>query len=108
MGVLDSAHAFWTFSTAATTGASGLKAFNASGLSGRFSVIYNAGTGSSATLRMETAMGSSGSAYAPIAGTSTAVSTSASLQQFAGPLEWIRPFATVKSTGALTVTLLGN
>src|SRR3990167_7421361 len=108
MGIPDSAHAFWTFSTATTTGAAGLKAFNARGYSERFTALYEAGAGSSATLRLETAMCSSGGTYVPIPGTSTGVSTSASVQQFAGPLEWIRPYATVKSTGALTVTLMGN
>jgi hypothetical protein len=108
MGALESASMVWTFSTLASTGAVGLKAFNAQGISERFTVIYEAGTGSSATLRMETAMGSSSATYVPVTGTSTAVSTSVSLQQFAGPLEWIRPYATVKSTGALTVRLMGN
>lgn len=103
-----SASAFWTFSTAATTGASGLKAVNLFGVSERFTAIYEAGAGSSATLRLETCMGSSGGTYVALPGTSTAVSTSASIQQFAGPLEWIRPYATVKSTGALTVYLRGN
>ncbi len=108
MGALESASMIWTFSTAASTGAVGLKAFDAQGVSERFSVIYEAGPGSSATLRMETAMGSSAGTYVPVTGTSTAVSTSVSLQQFAGPLQWIRPYATVKSTGALTVRLMGN
>ena len=98
---------FWTFSTATTTGASGLKAFHADGLSDRYTAFIEAGAGSSATVRIEGRMGSSSGAYADITGTTT-VSTSARFVTFAGPHEWLRPYATVKSTGALTVYLRGN
>lgn len=106
MGDLESASMMWTFSTAASTGAVGLKAFNARGQSERFTAYMEAGTGSSATVRIETCMGSSAGTYVSLG--STTLSTSAAILQFAGPLEWIRPYATVKSTGALTVRLMGN
>ncbi len=108
MGVLESASAFWTFTTAASTGAVGLKALNVQGVSERFTAYYEAGAGSSAVVQMQTRAGSSSGAYTLIPGTSTLVSTSAAIQQFAGPLDWVRPYATVKSTGAVTVYLLGN
>jgi len=107
MGFEDSAHASWTYIDNTSTGA--LKARNMFGLSERFSAFYEASAGCTGSIRMEARAGSSAGPYATITGTSTSLSTSqVSLQQFAGPLEWVRPYVTAKTSGTITVTLFGN
>lgn len=107
MGAMESAQFHWDFLAAASTG--GLKAVNARGRSERFTAYYEAGPGTTGTVRLETRSGSSSGPYATISGTSTAVSTSGvAVFQFAGPLEWVRPYCAAKTTGTLSVDLLGN
>lgn len=107
MGFPDSARAKWTYIDNTSTGA--LKAVNMRGLSERFSAFYEASAGCTGTVRMEARAGSSAGPYATIGGTSTSLSTSqVSLQQFAGPLEWVRPYCQAKTTGTITVELFGN
>lgn len=106
MGILDSAHAKWTFLDTASTGA--LKAQNVRGYSERYSVYIETGPGCTASVRFEARAGSSAGPYGVVA-PSTALSTGAvSIQQFSGPLEWVRPYCSAKTTGVLTVELFGN
>ena len=106
MGVDDSAHTKWNFLDTASTGA--LKAQNVRGFSDRFTAFIETGPGCTATVRLEARAGSSAGPYGPVTN-STALSTSAvKVEQFAGPIEWIRPYCTAKTTGTLSVELFGN
>lgn len=96
----------WTFPTGSTS-TGGLKAVNVFGLARQFNVYYEAQANSSATLRMECAYGSSANTYAIIPGTSTTVSTQASVISFTGPFEWIRPYATARTSNVINVRLMG-
>lgn len=105
MGVPDSAHAKWTFLETASTGA--LKAQDMRGYSERFTGYCETGPGCTATIRWESRAGSSAGVYATLA--STTISTGAvNIQQFAGPLQWVRPYCVAKTTGVLTAELFGN
>lgn len=105
MGIENSAHAVWTFAEAATTGA--LKAQNVRGVSDRFTAYLETGPGCTATVRLESRGGSSAGPYGVLG--STTLTTSAVIpMQFAGPLEWVRPYCAAKTTGVLTVALFGN
>ena len=106
MGIENSAHAKWEFLATASTGA--LKAVNMRGFSERFTGYIETGPGCTATARWESRAGSSAGPYA-LVGSSTDLTTSAmSIQQFAGPLEWVRPYCAAKTTGTLTAELFGN
>lgn len=105
MGIEHSAHAQWTFAAAATTG--GLKAQNMRGYSERFSAYIETGPGCTATVRLESRAGSSAGPYATL-GSTTLTTSVMNIQQFAGPLEWVRPYCVAKTTGVLTVELFGN
>lgn len=105
MGIADSAHAKWEFLATASTGA--LKAQDMRGFSGRFTGYIETGPGCTATIRWETRAGSSAGPYAVLG--STSLSTGAvNLHQFAGPLQWVRPYCVAKTTGTLTAELFGN
>lgn len=106
MGIQDSAHGQWTFLETASTGA--LKALSVRGYSERFTAYIETGSGCTATVRMESRAGSSAGPYGSLTN-STALSTSAvKIEQFNGPLEWVRPYCVAKTTGTLTVQLFGN
>jgi hypothetical protein len=105
MGIENSGHAKWEFLATASTGA--LKAVNMRGFSDRFTGYLETGAGCTATIRLESRAGSSAGPYATLG--STAMSTGAVvLMQFAGPLEWVRPYCVAKTTGTLTAELFGN
>lgn len=105
MGIENSGHAKWEFLASASTGA--LKAVNMRGFSDRFTGYLEAGPGCTATIRLETRSGSSAGPYAALG--STTLSTSGiAIMQFAGPLEWVRPYCVAKTTGTLTAELFGN
>src|SRR5687768_151708 len=105
MGILDSGHAKWTFLETASTGA--LKAVNMRGYSERFTGYIETGPGCTATVRFESRAGSSAGPYAPL-GSTTMTTGAMNVQQFAGPLEWVRPYCVAKTTGVLTAELFGN
>ena len=105
MGVENSGHWKWTFLETASTGA--LKAVNTRGAAERFTGYLETSSGCTATVRFETRAGSSAGPYFVIG--STTISTGANhVQQFAGPLEWVRPYCVAKTTGTLIATLYGN
>jgi hypothetical protein len=105
MGGENSAHYKWTFLETASTGA--LKAVDFKGYSERFTGYLETSSGCTATVRFETRSGSSAGPYAVLG--STTMSTGAvHIQQFAGPLQWVRPYCVAKTTGGLTATLYGN
>ena len=90
----------WTFAEAATTGA--LDAAQVRGRVQQFTFHFVSGAGCTATVQMQAAAESTG----PWASLMTAanLSTSASqVQQMAGPLAWVRPYCTAKTTGVLQV-----
>lgn len=106
MGIENSAHAKWEFLATASTGA--LKAQDMRGFSERFSGYFETGPGCTATVRWESRAGSSAGPYMAMTA-STALSTSAvKVEQFAGPLQWVRPYCVAKTTGVLTAELFGN
>ena len=104
MANLETKHA-WTYAAAASTG--GAKAFNCQGYAQQLTAYIETGAGCTATIRMESRAGSSAGPYATL--TSTSLTTSQCvLQSFNGPVEWVRPYVTSKSTGDLFITLIGN
>lgn len=106
MGALNSAHMAWDFLGTASTGA--LKAVNMRGVPERFTGYFETGPGCTATVRWESRCGSSSGVYGSITA-STAMATGAmKIEQFAGPLEWVRPYCVAKTTGTLSATLFGN
>ena len=105
MGVDNSFHAKWTFLETASTGA--LKAVKARGAAERFTGYLETGPGCTATVRFETRTGSSAGPYA-VLGSTTMTTSVTSVQQFAGPIEWVRPYCVAKTTGTLIATLYGN
>ena len=105
MGGDNSAHYKWTFLETASTG--GLKAVDTKGYSERFTGYFETGPGCTATIRWETRTGSSAGPYA-VLGSTTMTTSASNVQQFAGPVQWIRPYCVAKTTGVLTATLYGN
>jgi len=90
----------WAFAEPATPGA--LTAVQVSGCVHQFTFQFVSGAGCTATLQMQAAAESTG----PWVGLMTAanLSTGASqVQQMAGPLAWLRPYCTAKTTGVLQV-----
>ncbi len=97
----------WEFPATTSTGA--LKAYNLKGYSQQISFYAEAGPGCTATLRLETRAGSSAGPYVNLTTTALNLDTSGiTVVQFVGPMEWVRPYCTAKTTGTLTVRLLGN
>ena len=96
----------WTLSTAASTGPSSV-AFDTKGFAQSLSFYIETGPGCTATVQIQSRVGNSTGPYATLS--TTSMSTSAvSLVQFLGPMGWVRPNVASKSTGDLTVRLLGN
>jgi hypothetical protein len=102
---IQEASNFWTLSTTTSTG--GGKAFNTKGYAQSLSFYIETGAGCTATVQIQSRSGSSSGPYAVLSTTSPSTS-SVNVVQFLGPLEWVRPYVTSKSTGDLTVRLLGN
>ncbi len=95
----------WAWSTSATTG--GGTVAEVRGQVARFTFSYETGAGCTCTAQMQAAANSSGPWFGLSA--STAISTSACLiQQFAGPLAFLRPYVSAKTTGGLTIEATGN
>ena len=96
----------WTIT--GTTG--GAKAYNPSPMASYFSCYFVSSSDCTATMQMQTAVGSSAGPWVNL-GASTAISTgAAALHQFNGPLEWVRPYCTAISSvsDVVTVTLIAN
>jgi p-aminobenzoyl-glutamate transporter AbgT len=95
----------WVTETAASSG--GLTAARVRGMADNFTFGFTTDAGCTCTVQMQAGPEETG----PWVGleTSTAMSTSAYLlQQHAGPLPWLRPYVTAKSTGVLTIEAFGN
>ena len=105
MPILETS-AKWTFAAAASTGA--LKAHNCNGGAQALSFYIETGPGCTATVNIQTRSGSSSGAYATLSTTAMSDTSAVAIVQFLGPLEWVRPYCTAKTTGVLTVHLIGN
>ena len=104
MAVLEASHV-WEFAETASTRVT-LKAFRDRAYSQALSFYIETGPGCTATVVLESRAGSSSGVYQALS--TQSLSTSAvTVVQMLGPLEWVRPRAD-KSTGTLTVRLLGN
>lgn len=96
----------WTFSTNASTAA--LKAFDAKGYAQSLTFYIETDAGCTATVQIQSrAAGSSSGPYATLSTTANSTSQ-VNVVQFMGPLGWVRPYCPAKTTGGLTVRLLGN
>ena len=96
----------WTF----TGSTGGGKAVRVTPEASLFSVYFTTSSGCTATVGLQTCAGSSAGPWANLS-PSTAMSTGATLiQQFNGPLEWVRPFVTAikASTDVVTAFVLAN
>ena len=95
---------YWETSSAASTG--GLKALNVKGYAQGLSFGIESDSGCTCTMQIQARMGSSAGPYAVLS--TVTLSTGAfSVDQFLGPLEWVRPYVVAKTTGVLKVWLLG-
>jgi len=95
----------WTFLEAATTGA--LTAVQVRGCVSQFTFQFVAGAGCTATVQMQAAAESSGPWVSMIQAANLSTSNN-QIQQMAGPLDWLRPYCTAKTTGVLYVRGTGN
>lgn len=107
MAILETS-AKWTFVEPASTGAVGLKAIDCHGYAQALSFYVESGPGCTATVNIQTRVGSSSGAWANLCTLVMDSTTAMKVVQFLGPLGWVRPYATAKTTGTLTVELLGN
>jgi hypothetical protein len=104
MGMVESDFS-WIFSTTNSTAA--VEPFDAKGYAQALSFYIESDSGCTATVQIHSRIGSSSGPYAVLS--TTVMSTGAvTLVQFLGPMGWIKPHATSKSTGGLTVRLIGN
>ena len=95
----------WTSATAATTG--GLDAAQVLGKVERFTFGIATDAGCTCTVQMQAGPSSAGP-WANLL-TSANLSTSAyQVHQLSGPLAYVRPYVTAKSTGVLTIEACGN
>ena len=105
MGVYEWVYT-WTAAAANTTGA--LTAVEVSGEPERFTFYFTTGPGCTATIQMQTAAEST-LAYVSMGSSAANLTTSAcEVHQFSGPLQWVRPYITAKTTGVLTVHGFAN
>jgi hypothetical protein len=105
MAILE-AHSVWTLTSTGTG-----KAVSLSPGTRQLSAYYETSSISTGTIQLQTRAGSSAGPYVGLSA-STVISTGAVLlQQFSGPLEWVRPYCSALSTAAgsqIRVTLWGN
>ena len=104
MPILENAHQ-WTITSSGTQ-----KAFNCKGYARNLTFGLETSSGCTATIVIQTRMGSSAGPYGAMG--STALGTGAFVPlQFSGPLEWVCPRVadiTAGSTHVITVYLRGN
>ena len=94
----------WTAAEANTTGA--LTAYAVLAPVQQFTFGFETGPGCTCTVQMQAAPASSGPWASLIVAAN--LSTSAyQVQQMAGPLAWLRPYITAKTTGVLIITAEG-
>lgn len=105
MPILENSNS-WSFLETASTGA--LKAYDASGRAAALSFYVESGPGCSATIQIQTRIGSSSGAYAVLSTIVNGSTSQVNVAQFLGPLAWVRPYCVAKTTGTLTVTVIGN
>lgn len=95
----------WTWAEAASTGRAADPAF-VRGKVSQFTFGFQTGAGCTATVQMQTAPESTGPWASLLAAAN--LSTSAyQVQQMAGPLDWLAPYVTAKTTGVLVITADG-
>ena len=104
MAALESFHR-WDFSTTASTGP--LKAVDFRGTAQRVTLYVETDAGCTATVQIQARVGSSVGPYAVMSSCNNSTS-GLTVIQLNGPLGWVRPNCQAKSTGGLTVTMLGN
>lgn len=95
----------WSFSTTNSTAA--VKVYDAKGYAQSLSFYIETDAGCTATVQIQSRIGSSSGAYATLSTTANSTSQ-VNVVQFLGPLGWVRPYCPAKTTGGLTVTLIGN
>ena len=105
MPILENSYG-WTAAAAASTGA--LKAYNARGSATELSFYVETGPGCSATIQIQSRISSSAGPYAVVSTVINGSTSQMNLVQVLGPLEWVRPYVVSKTTGVLTVQLIGN
>jgi hypothetical protein len=96
----------WTAAEANTTGA--LTGLPVLGCPERFTFYFVSGPGCTATVQMQAAVEST-SPYVAIGSSAANLTTSAcEIHQFVGPLHFVRPYITAKTTGVLKVYGFAN
>ncbi len=108
MPMLENSY-LWTFS-ATSTGAG--KAFDSKGYAQGVSFYIETSSGCTATVQIQTRAGSSAGSQSPgawgILSTISCTKSDVQVDQYMGPLQWVRPNITDKSAGTVTVYLLGT
>ena len=104
MPILENSNG-WEALATASTGA--LKAYNAQGRAAALTFYVETGAGCTSTIQIQTRIGSSSGAYATLSTVNNSTSA-VNVVQFLGPLAWVRPYVVAKTTGTLTVQLIGN
>src|SRR5512144_290306 len=94
----------WTTVDAATTG--GLKAVYTHGDLTEWAFYVQTATASTATIALQSAAVSSAGPWATICSTDLAANTAVRFSG-EGPLLWVRPYITAKTTGICTMRLVG-
>ena len=95
----------WTWST--TTSTVAMEAHDCRGYAQSISFYVETGAGCTATVNVQTRAESSNGPYASLSTTSMSTG-SVQILQFLGPMSWMRPYVTSKSTGDLTIRLMGT
>jgi len=95
----------WVWAETASTG--GGAAAQVRGKVERFTFGYTTGPGCTCTVQMQAAPESTGP-WASLLTTENLSTSAYVVHQMSGPLAWVRPYVTAKTTGALTIEALGN
>lgn len=97
----------WTLTSTGTG-----KAFNCRGYAQGLTFYAETSSGCTCTLQIQTRAGSSAGAQTPgawgVLSTLNCTLSDVQVDQYMGPLEWVRPRVTDKNTGTVTIYLLGN
>jgi hypothetical protein len=95
----------WTWTTVATTGA--MDARQVRGRVERFTFGFQTDAGCTCTVQMQAGPESTGP-WASLMAAANLGTSAFQVQQMSGPLAWVRPYVTAKTTGVLTVEAFGN
>ena len=94
----------WVTATAASSG--GLTAARVRGMADNFTFSYATDAGCTCTVQMQAGQEETGP-WASLLTTANLSTSAHTIHQMSGPLRWIRPYLTAKSTGVLTIEAIG-